>query len=337
MAMSVTLGLRALSGMMPMHLLLDPGGRIIATGDTLARILPGVCGYGFFDVFALRRPAGVTDLAGLLARSGARLQLQPRLLPGGAQPIGCDLRGQAVPLAGGGALVNLSFGIGVVDAVRAHGLTEADFAVTDLTVELMYLVEANASVTEALRQTNRRLHGAKAVAEAQALTDALTGLGNRRALQAALDRQVAMAMPFALIHLDLDRFKQINDSLGHAAGDQVLVAVARRLAGETRAQDTVARIGGDEFVLLLPGLAAAADLQRFAARLLARLDQPILLAGAELRVAGSLGMVISQDHALTGPDGLLHLADSALYAAKRAGRGQAVLSEPAPPPPHQGI
>lgn len=305
----------ALAALMPMVLRLDANARITATGPTLARVIGKA--ETLAQAFAVEQPLGPATVAALVAAKRLRLRARD----------GTVLRGLAVPDAAGGALLNLSFGLGVVEAVRRYGLTEADFAPTELTVELLYLVEAKTAVTDELRRLNARIEGARIRAETEAQSDALTGIGNRRALMAALDALIAGGQRFGLIHVDLDHFKAVNDTLGHAAGDHVLAQAAQVLAAETRAGDTVARVGGDEFVLVLPSVPDAARLQMVADRLVRRMAQPMEYGGAECRVAASLGLVLSDRHRGDSADSLLAAADSALYAAKRAGRGRAVLAQ----------
>lgn len=317
---AIALGPEVLGRLMPMHLALDHSGQVSSCGPTLAKTLAGraLTGQPFFALFEVRRPSGIGDLAALRRHQGSRIYLQAR-----GQPA-TGLRGIAVPLAGtGGTLMNLSFGIGLVDAVRDHALTDADFAATDLAVELLYVVEAKSAVMEELRALNLRLQGAKIMAEEQALTDILTGLRNRRAFEIALSRAVASAadQPFGLMHLDLDFFKEVNDTFGHAAGDQVLRAVAHVLCEETRARDTVARIGGDEFVIVLPGLNDAGRLQAIALRIIDRLARPIQHKGQPCRIAVSIGLALSAAVVPLTGSAILNAADLALYAAKRAGRG----------------
>ena len=302
----------ALARLMPMHLALDGRGRITSAGGTLSRVTGGgLVGRSFFALFELRGLARPTlaEVAAM-ARLHVTLRSQPDLA----------FRGQAVP-SGKGALVNLSFGIGVVEAVRRFDLTEADFAPTDLTVELLYLYEAKTAVLEELRALNRRLHGDKVVAEERALTDALTGLGNRRALDVALAGQ---AGGYALAAVDLDGFKAVNDTLGHAAGDHVLSVVARRLAVACRSGDVIVRTGGDEFVVLMPGMARADAALRRMRRVIARLSEPVRWEGALAQVGASAGLVLA-DGRTCPAEGVLERADVALYAAKRSGKGRAVV------------
>ncbi len=315
-----------LARLMPMHLCLSPDGTVAGYGPTLAKLAAGrlAPGQSFFDLFEVRRPDGIHDLAGLTARAGQRLHVQLR------HPPGTGFRGVAVPLVGrGGVLLNLSFGIAVVDAVRDHDLTDADFAPTDLAMELLYLVEAKTAVMAELRDLNLRLEGAKTAAEEQALTDTLTGLCNRRGLDLALAQLVVRGAPFGLMHLDLDFFKAVNDTLGHAAGDHVLQEVAQVLRMQMRGGDTVARLGGDEFVIVLPGLVDAEKLGGIATRVIGQLTQPIPFDGRMCRISASIGMTVSTayDPPLR-PDRLASEADEALYEAKRNGRGCAVFRAP---------
>lgn len=310
------------SVLMPMHLRLSAEGRIIGIGATLGRILgrTGLLGAVFLDRFAIVRPAGVATMRDLAARQGQRLVLTFS----GAPEI--SFRAVGAAEAGGGIVLNLSFGIGIIEAVRRHGLTHADFAPTDLAVELLYLVEAKAAVTEELRRLTLRLDGARHLAEEEALTDTLTGLRNRRALFAALERACSGGRAFGVMHLDLDHFKAVNDSLGHAAGDHVLREVAQILLAETRSADTVARIGGDEFVILLPEIDGPAVMRTIGQRIVDRVATPFDFEGMPCRIGASLGLSFSGLFEDPDPDALLEDADQALYGAKRLGRGQIVMS-----------
>lgn len=318
----ISLDFAAIDQLMPMHLCLSPTGDIVSAGSTLAKLFPDtpLLATSLFDLFEIRRPSGIIDMPSLAAHAGQRLYLGLR---GCALP---PMRGVALPRPKGqGMLINLSFGIAVIDAVRRHALTDADFAATDLTVELMYLVEAKSAVMVELRNLNLRLQGAKVAAEEQALTDTLTGLRNRRALDHDLGILARQSIPFCLMHLDLDYFKAVNDTLGHAAGDHVLREVAKVLCAETRVGDTVARVGGDEFVVVLPALADATLLHQIAQRIIARLNTPMEFEGHSCQIAASIGMTMSSQYQTPDPEQMLCDADHALYASKRAGRARATL------------
>lgn len=164
---------------------------------------------------------------------------------------------------------------------------------------------------------------ARAEMERLAHHDALTGLPNRALfllrLEAALRGRRSEDHAFAIALMDLDGFKAVNDTLGHAAGDSVLRQVGERLSAEIRASDTLARLGGDEFALLLPGVGRAEDAAALAERLIARVDEPFRVDGRPARVGLSLGLALAPQDG-TDPDLLLRGTDDALYRAKRAGR-----------------
>ena len=154
----------------------------------------------------------------------------------------------------------------------------------------------------------------------QAVTDELTGLPNRRAFLGALHDATAAGprrQTAAVLLLDLDRFKDVNDSLGHATGDELLRVVAARLAGVLRPRDVFARLGGDEFAVLSP-VSRAEDATIVAARLAGALDDPFEIGAAVLHVDASIGIALFPDQAADA-DELLQLADLAMYAAKERG------------------
>ena len=179
-----------------------------------------------------------------------------------------------------------------------------------------YLVEQIQDVTE---QRTMREHLAHA-----AIHDPLTGLPNRvlfmDRLTVALERAARLDRQVAVAFLDLDRFKLVNDGLGHSVGDELLKAVAIRLGGALRAGDTVARFGGDEFTVLCEGLADDDEAMVVAERVLEQLQQPFELAGAPVYVSASVGVVIADAEAT--PSSMLRDADSAMYLAKEAGRNR---------------
>lgn len=320
--MSVQIAADGLAHLMPLHVLLDSQGGITGLGPTLRKLMKGYeRGLSLLEVFRVRRPANVTRFEQLAASAGRKLQL----VLDGQTPM--TMKGILVPLdRQGGYLLNLSFGISVIEAVSTHHLTVSDFAPTDLAVEMLYLVEAKTAVLSESRALNDRLQVARIAAEEQAFTDTLTGLKNRRALDHVLPRMAEQKPPFAVMQMDLDYFKAVNDQHGHAAGDHVLKEIARILIDETRSHDVVARVGGDEFILLLPGADSRERARQVAARLLTRLAAPIPYEGVLCRIGGSMGAALSTDYVRPDPVEMLRDADEALYRSKEAGRGRLTIS-----------
>ena len=159
----------------------------------------------------------------------------------------------------------------------------------------------------------------------QALHDQLTGLANRLQftdqLRAAVERAREQVHPVTLLYLDLDGFKPVNDEFGHDVGDQLLVAVAKRMTACTRSADTVARLGGDEFAVLINSRTAAGDAEEVSERLADALTRPFMIDGHELLLGASIGRAVYPIDADT-PDGLLRSADAAMFAVKRGTRGR---------------
>jgi diguanylate cyclase (GGDEF)-like protein len=155
--------------------------------------------------------------------------------------------------------------------------------------------------------------------ERQALHDGLTGLPNRTLLHDRTGQAIRQAdrelVPAALALIDLDRFKEVNDTLGHHYGDQLLIQVGQRLQGALRAVDTVARLGGDEFAVLLHRVESAEGAVKVANKLQAALEQPFVLDGLSLDVEASIGVALYPEHG-NDPEELLQHADIAMYVAK---------------------
>jgi len=162
-----------------------------------------------------------------------------------------------------------------------------------------------------------------------AFHDELTGLPNRRLFldrleQALLDRRRGPAR-LAVLFLDLDRFKWINDSLGHGAGDKLLVTVTHRLEGAVRTGDTVARFGGDEFMVLCKGVAGESDAVRLAGRLREAISVPYSVEGLEITPSASIGVVVTPARGELEAESLLRDADTAMYQAKESGRDRVAV------------
>ena len=315
---------RVLDVLCPMHLVLGVTGHITHAAPTIAKLRPdaGLVGRRFLEVFEVSRPRAVVCMDDLRQAAKVKLHLQMR------DPPRTALKGILLPLQDAGCIVNLSFGISIMESVRDYALTNADFAATDLAIEMLYLAEAQTAVVAEHRRLNTRLQGAKVAAEEQAFTDTLTGLKNRRAMDTVLTRLIALGGSFAVMHIDLDYFKTVNDTLGHAAGDHVLQTVARIMVDETRDSDTVVRTGGDEFTIILPNVRDEDLLRGVGRRIIDRLEEPIPFEQEMCRISGSIGTVWIEAGSTRSPDMVLADADVALYASKHAGRAQQTLYRP---------
>jgi diguanylate cyclase (GGDEF)-like protein len=219
-----------------------------------------------------------------------------------------------VPLLAGGSLLGVTVSAWGGEPVPPDRLQEA-------LVRMRGLADQAATALQKARLVEAVRH--------QSLHDALTSLPNRVLFADRLEqalRTTGRNGGSAVLFCDLDRFKQVNDALGHAAGDELLRQVAARLRGALRPGDTVARLSGDEFAVLLPGVTDEASADEVARRVVGCFDEPFRIEGSQLRVTTSVGVAV---HA--GPDGrgdwLLRAADAAMYVAKRRGRNQIAYDE----------
>lgn len=220
---------------------------------------------------------------------------------------------------------------GVLECVTALGQLHSTLRAELLRRQVLELQVFDAQT--ALAQTRSELAGTRAGEEQarhKALHDALTSLPNRSYFHERLDDALAKTPPlrqaFAVLYLDLDGFKAINDSHGHGVGDQVLGIVAQRLRRAIRVEDMVSRLGGDEFACLVMGLASQQQLKRLAAHLFDVVSAPVRLGELRLIVRPSIGIALCPDDGVTAQS-LLDKADSAMYHAKREQIGYAFATQ----------
>jgi Amt family ammonium transporter len=244
------------------------------------------------------------------------------------EAIGGNLRELIVPEARQQEIALLrktmeEFGSASLDTVRKN----KEDALMEVALEVRPLAEngEKAGLVITFRDIGVRKR-MEAKLQHDALHDTLTGLPNRalfldRLNQAFIQRSRRRGQNCGVLFLDLDRFKEINDSLGHAAGDELLIAVAERLCGALRPQDTAARLGGDEFAILVENIRSIADIKRVASRVLQAMEPEFKVCGRTLRAFASIGVAMAApDH--VAPEMLIRDADFAMYHAKQDGGGR---------------
>ena len=211
------------------------------------------------------------------------------------------------------------------DAAQNEALAAKQKLVFALQRSEAALARRVAERTEELEVANARLRDNERQLQVLAHTDTLTGLANRLLFDARLQQSMQTARRtnglIALLLIDLDHFKAINDSYGHAIGDEVLRCAADRFRATVREVDTVARLGGDEFAIVLTGLGSGADAEHMAKKVVANLGEPMRVLGLPLQIGVSVGVALFTSSDLT-PAELLNRADQAMYKAKDAGRGR---------------
>jgi diguanylate cyclase (GGDEF)-like protein/PAS domain S-box-containing protein len=244
--------------------------------------------------------------------ASALLGKKPSEVPGGPQSEIYEEKLREVFVSGKGAEFELAWldmnGQDVCSHIRLTPEFDASDAVTSVLAVGRDITELNA-----FRQKLNRM----------AFYDSLTSLPNRALFNDRLRQMLADAerhgQMVGVMLLDLDRFKAINDSLGHPAGDELLCETAARLTRCVRGYNTVARLGGDEFAILLPQVRSGEELGRVAQRILELFNEPFMLEGKEIFVSTSIGIAVYPDDS-TGADDLIKQSDSAMYLAKRSGR-----------------
>ncbi|HEU4454638.1 MAG TPA: EAL domain-containing protein [Longimicrobium sp.] len=230
------------------------------------------------------------------------------------------------PLEGGGFLPRNHRHLAAASLAHGHPLRTIEVDVDDRIFSWTYHPHPQLGMVHLFADDITARRAVEDQLRHDALHDPLTALPNRhlfleRLARAVLQERRREDFLFAVLFLDLDRFKVVNDSLGHAVGDELLVAVAGRLRGCVRESDTVARFGGDEFAVLLDDIGAVEDALRCADRIQNALRSPVSLSGYEVFTSASIGIALSST-AYGRPDNLLRNADMAMYRAKSGGTGR---------------
>lgn len=287
-------------------------GTLLLLGtDGVARSLSGAA--------ATAWPAGPVALAALL-QNGEQGQFTVATRDGGSRAYAWRKLPDA-PLVAVAGIERSDVAARFDDQRRVGALALSGFMA--LLATILFILIRKRRVELQVRRNNVLLSQALEKIEHQARHDALTDLPNRRLLQDTLARAIARAeheqQPLALMFIDLDRFKNINDSLGHTVGDALLRVVATRLQALVRRQDTIARLGGDEFVVVVAGFCELEDVIGLGEAILDALREPVELEERTLRIAASVGVAVYPDNG-DSVDTLMKAADSAMYQAKAAGR-----------------
>lgn len=310
----------SLDALMPLHLQLREPGIVTHMAPTLRKMIDSnrLLHNSIFDHWEFRRPLGISNWTDLIQCETVPLTMRSDLLPD------YSARGILVPMSDNALyILDISLGVGVCGAISKKSLKIKDFSPADPTAEMVYMIEAQAVLLAEANNLIQRLAGKKVRLEEQAFTDSLTGLKNRRALIRFLNRAVSRLnrVDVWLLQLDLDNFKYVNDTYGHAAGDHVLKEVAGMVQAQTRQKDIVARMGGDEFLVAMTGIASPEVLRDVALRIIERLSKPIIFDNDVLRVGVSIGGTKIPVQAEGSVEQAINRADAALYRSKEAGRG----------------
>ncbi len=289
---------------------------------------PGITGFKYANgaVSVEDLPDDAEAVSHIASRAGTGRLFS---LPTGDGHLDELLRREAVDEAMIGALSGPSRAIGLLVLTermgQVVGFTEEDVVLFGLLAEQA----AAALENDHLEQTLDQMREIERKLAHQASHDGLTGLANRNAFIDAVGRACESGRSIGVLYIDLDDFKDVNDTLGHGVGDIVLVEVSSRLVSLVRPTDTVARLGGDEFAVLIEG---GIDTPSLGAELTARrivdaLRQPVVLDGREAVVGASVGVRVSDGESIDAAS-VLDQADAAMYAAKRMGKGSVVVYDP---------
>lgn len=319
-----------LGQILPFFLMINDSGIVTNAGRAILKLFGDekIIGRSVFEILSVKKPRRFDPTNGFRDVLGQRLRLE---LHGLGALATSDIFGMAFPAANhdtAGIVIAATPGVNVGSFVETHGLRVSDFGPADGSADLLPLLAMQSDMLEDSKKQSKRLREARDAAERLANHDALTGLPNRRAFMKKLS--VALAIQsVAVVHIDLDRFKEINDSYGHAAGDAALKHAAEAMTDILGGLAYCARLGGDEFVAMIEAPEADIVLHQLSEALIARLSDPFMHESELLSVGVSIGMARAGPASGLTADDILHQADLALYSVKRSGRGHIQMCTPA--------
>ncbi len=326
---SLTLSSKDLGRILPFHILVGQDGVVTSVGPTLMKIadVDRLLERPLFDGVRFLKPRRLDPQKALRDGLGVRLSAEIKGVSGKGK---LGMFGMAFEIFHAGTpqiLIALTPGVNARTFVERHGLKIADFGPADGCAETLTLLAMQQDMLEDGKRQSAKLRAARDSAEHLANHDVLTELPNRRALMRELTEALPRE-PIAILHVDLDKFKEINDTQGHAAGDAALRhagAALRYVLGDTA---LCARLGGDEFVGMVCGAPDTEALKTLADRVIQHISHPFRFNGEDLSVGVSLGLATAAPEDRMSADEILHQADLALYEVKRTGRMRAMLCTP---------
>lgn len=275
------------------------------------------------SIYACAALVAGMGLTWVLRRGDKRREADIPSTPQLIMVLGCYLSAIALPI---GAISNLLSREAVSNMGPAPAFADdlntlgALFAVLSPMVEILIRIWAIKVARARVAKTNADESALNQVAtlEKLAYQDSLTGLPNRRCFEVSLTQLRTEGQEFAVVFVDFDKFKPINDLHGHAVGDEFLQSIATRIASLVRSSDLVARLGGDEFAVLIKGSDAKSTSTHLAERLTQAMQEPVVCTGVDLRSSASIGIAVGHS-GLDTVDHVVHQADIAMYEAKRSG------------------
>ena len=318
-----------LDTLFPMHVVLDRDGIITHIGPTLLKIMHrDLRGASFVEAFAIKKPRSIKNLSDLASAQGRKVVIR------GTRATGNTVEFRCMPTKIGDSdellLIDFSFSANFAELVEELDLSSSDFKPNDFSLDLFYTIETQRTLVEDSHKLTIALEDSKKEAEEAANIDVLTGIANRRSLYRHLTHLLntdSGASNCVLFHIDLDEFKSINDNFGHAAGDHVLKHTAAILKELSDVADFPARIGGDEFAMIVAGATSEAKTQMIANGIRERILSPIEFQGHVFHIGVSIGVVELSQYANETPDRLFSCSDIALYQAKRTNESIVILTE----------